>query len=101
LTVKDKVGRVRYVAFRVAGQPRARGELASQLSPPRKLTRFDGTYGIARTTHLDQDGLVARLRALGLETLATSGTIRQAAAALPAGTGKREGQSPSPRGRLK
>ena len=114
MTVKDRVGRVRYVAFRVPGAPRHRGDVAGQLQPPRKLTRFDGSNGIAKTTHLDRDALVEKLRTAGFEPLATSGTIRAAAQALPAGceaakrtprpprgTEKPQTQSPSGRARLK
>lgn len=115
MTVKDRVGRVRYVAFRVEGPPRSRSDVAGLLQPPRKLTRFDGSHGIAKTTHLDRDALVQRLRDAGLTTLATSGTIRAAAEALPPaspaarrsppppkdGTGRGGNQSSSPRARLK
>lgn len=92
MTVKDKVGRTRYVAFRlVQGGPLTRSALAGALPPSAKLTRFDGTHGIVRTTHTDRDAVVAALqeiasvggRAITMETLATSGTIRAAARALP------------------
>lgn len=91
MTVKDRVGRVRYVAFRLDGGPAPRAALAGVLPPPAKLTRFDGAHGIVRTTHRDRDATVAFLRGLTslqgrdvrIETLATSGTIRAAARALP------------------
>jgi len=93
VTVKDRVGRVRYIAFRIAeGAPLQRSVLSGALPPAAKLTRFDGAFGILRTSHRDRDAVVAvlnDLRRLGsrevrVETLATSGTIRQAAKALPA-----------------
>ena len=93
MTVKDRVGRVRYLAIRIAaGAPLSRSVLAGALPPSAKLTRFDGTFGIVRTTHRDRDPVMQVLngiRSLGskevrVETLATSGTIRQAAKALPA-----------------
>lgn len=91
VTVRDKVGRTRYVAFRLEGGPIARPALAGALPPYAKLTRFDGTWGLLRTTHRDRDALLAFLaepRRLGgrdvtVTTLATSGTIRKAAEALP------------------
>lgn len=111
VTVKDKVGRTRYVAFRIdtvdadrswpAGHDRVRivtggsvgrPALSGALPAYARLTRFDGTYGIVRVGHRDRDALVAVLMGLGrlgerevrVETLATSGTIRGAARALPA-----------------
>lgn len=91
MTVRDKVGRTRYVAFRVEGGALARPALAGALPATARLTRFDGTYGILRTTHRDRDELLRVLkepRRIGskevrIETLRTSGTIRAAARALP------------------
>lgn len=92
MTVRDRVGRTRYVAFRIVeGGPLHRQVLSGALPASAKLTRFDGTYGIVRTLHRDRDALVSvlnELRRLGsrevrIETLATSGTIRRAAEALP------------------
>lgn len=91
VTVKDRVGRVRYVAFRVVGDAVSRAALGGALPQGAKLTRFDGVYGILRVGHRDRDVVVAVLkeaRRVGdkevrVETLATSGTIRQAATALP------------------
>lgn len=93
MTVKDLVGRVRYVAFRVArGGSLSRPVLAAALPSEAKLTRFDGTYGIVKTGHASAGSVRAALSAIALvegrevrvETLATSGTIRGAATALPA-----------------
>lgn len=93
MTVKDRVGRTRYIAFRIAqGAPLARPVISGAMPANAKLTRFDGTFGIVRTTHRDRDAVVAvlmGLRQLGsrevrVETLVTSGTIRQAAKAIPA-----------------
>lgn len=92
MTVKDKVGRPRYVAFRLVGGPLSRPALSGALPGFARLTRFDGTFGILRTTHRDRDELLRVLkdpRRIGdkevrVETLATSGTLRGAASALPA-----------------
>lgn len=90
VTVKDKVGRVRYVALRV--EPAcSRGALTATLPAFAKLTRFDGEWGIVRVGHRDRDALLAALadvRALGgkdarVQSVATSGTLRGAARALP------------------
>ena len=91
VTVKAKVGRPRYVAFRLHGGPLPRQALSGVLPPAAKLTRFDGTHGIVRTLHTDRAQTQAFLEALGqaggrpvrVETLATSGTLRKAAEALP------------------
>ncbi|HET6404147.1 MAG TPA: hypothetical protein VFH78_05830, partial [Candidatus Thermoplasmatota archaeon] len=90
---RERVGRTRYVAFRIAeGGPVSRGVLSGALPPFAKLTRFDGTYGVLRTGHRDRDALLAVLKAplsaggqeVRVETLTTSGTLRKAASALPA-----------------
>lgn len=94
VTVRDKVGRTRYVAFRLDGGPLPRPVLAGALPPSAKLTRFDGTWGILRTTHRERDALLEALAAprrlagrdVVVETLVTSGTIRKAAEALPPGS---------------
>lgn len=93
VTVKDRVGRVRYVAFRVDGGPLRRDAMSGALPPSAKLTRFDGTHGILRTGHTQRDELLSFLRGLSriggrevrVEPLTTSGTIRKAAEALPPG----------------
>ena len=104
MTVKDRVGRTRYVAFRLDGGPLPRQALSGVLPPAAKLTRFDGTHGIVRTTHRERDAvqafLVSLRRAGGKDvqvvTLATSGTMRKAAEALPAesGAARREARKP-------
>jgi RNase P/RNase MRP subunit POP5 len=91
VTVKAKVGRSRYLAFQVEGAHVSRGNLGAILPPIARLTRFDGSFGIVRCTHRDLDAVKAVLNAayriggrdVRLTTLATSGTIRQAALALP------------------
>jgi hypothetical protein len=103
VTVKAKVGRTRYVAFR-ASPATTRAALAAALPPGARLTRFDGTHGIARTTHRDLDALVRVLngtatlsgRDVHLVSLVTSGTIRAAARSLPA---ESPASKPSPRPR--
>ena len=91
VTVKDRVGRTRYVAFQVEGGPVSRGALAAVLPPVARLTRFDGTWGLAKCLHRDLDAVRRVLNAparvgskdVHLVSLATSGTIRAAARALP------------------
>lgn len=112
MTVKDRVGRVRHVAFRVTpAEPgpsirrndvvgALRGVIAHEfgrdvldrLDP--KLTIWTGEYGIVRVPHTGRDELVQALRAITwvgakerevrVETLGTSGTIRGAKRFLPA-----------------
>lgn len=91
MTVKDRVGRTRYVAVRVEGGPLSRGAFSALLPSGAKLTRFDGTFGIVRSTHRAVEALLARLRDVTdagghqvlITTLATSGTLRAAARRLP------------------
>jgi RNase P/RNase MRP subunit POP5 len=91
VTVKSRVGRTRYVAFRVDGGPVSRGALATALPPVARLTRFDGTFGLARCLHRDLEAVRRVLNGparvggadVHLASLATSGTIRAAARALP------------------
>lgn len=91
MTVKDDVGRTRYVAFRLEGGSLSRPALSGVLPPAAKLTRFDGTHGIVRTLHRDVAALRTHLagvekvggKPVRVVTLATSGTIRKAAEALP------------------
>ena len=105
MTVKDRVGRTRYIAFRIDGTTLSRGALSAALPPFAKLTRFDGTHGIVRTNHRDRDALVQVLKDLRMvsgtdvrvETLVTSGTIRQAALALPKESAASK-RTPAPRG---
>lgn len=90
MTVKARVGRSRYVAFRVDPSV-PRHAMTEAMPPAARLTRFDGTFGIARTTHDQRDGVVAALnavaaaggRAVQVRTLAVSGTLKAAAAHLP------------------
>lgn len=91
MTVKAKVGRTRYVAFHAAGGPWSRSVIGALLPSDAKLTRFDGTFGIARTTHRAVAALRAHLanvtsaggKPVTITTLVTSGTIRAAARRLP------------------
>jgi RNase P/RNase MRP subunit POP5 len=89
LVVKDDVGRVRYVAFRMeARPPLARAQLERLLPEGARLTRYDGVHGIVRTTHRSAAALLDHLRAqpVLITTIATSGTLRGAARRLPAST---------------
>lgn len=100
MTVKDKVGRTRYLAFRLAGASLSRAALSNALPPSARLTRFDGVHGVLRTPHRERDAVQAFLddvthvggKPVRVETLATSGTLRKAAEALPKGAaaGRRE-----------
>lgn len=102
VTVKDQVGRPRYLAFRLEGGPLPRPVLSGALPPAAKLTRYDGTHGIVRTLHRDRDAIQTALESLArignrgvrVVTLATSGTMRKAAEALPreSAAAKREGR---------
>ena len=112
MTVKDRVGRVRHIAFRVRSDraPR-RGDVEAALRAALagvdlRLTRYAGGVGLARVPHEAADAAraaIAGLERVGdasvrVETLGTSGTIRAAAAkfvpalkrsALPPRKGKR------------
>jgi RNase P/RNase MRP subunit POP5 len=98
VTVRDKVGRTRYVAFRLEGGPVGRAALAAALPEWARLTRFDGTHGVVRCLHTQRDALVEALCALErvggrdvrVRTLATSGTMRGVARAFPPGVEVRE-----------
>ena len=85
--MRDRTGRTRYVVFEVEeGAPWSRGQAGRLLPEGVKLTRFDGRFGIARTTHDRQAEVVAALQAApGVRTRAVSGTIRAAARRLPPG----------------
>jgi hypothetical protein len=100
MSVKDRVGRPRYLAFRLHGGPLPRAALSGILPPAAKLTRFDGTHGIVRTLHRDREAVQAFLgsmtkagsREVRVETLVTSGTLRKAAEALPPESGAAKGE---------
>lgn len=92
MTVKDKVGRTRYVAFRVEGPAPPRAALDGLLAPHgAKLTRYEGGFGLARCKLRDLPAARQVLNAahrvggkdVQLVSLATSGTLRAAARALP------------------
>jgi ribonuclease P/MRP protein subunit POP5 len=96
MVVRERTGRVRYVAFRVvAPRPLARGDFLAALrqasadrpdAPRPRLVLFDGRRGLVRCRHTAKDATIALLRglrevgdqALVVETLGTSGTIRRA-----------------------
>lgn len=104
MTVRDRVGRPRYVAFRVEGGPLSRPALSGALPAAARLTRFDGEFGILKTSHREVEavrGALASPRSIGgrevqLVTLSTSGTIRGAARSLPP-TSEASRRSPPPR----
>lgn len=101
MTVKDRVGRPRYVAFRVA-QSTSREKAARLLPEGAKLTRFDGTFGIVRVAHTEAAPLVQALNEGGhASTIATSGTLAGAARRLPpqAGAAKRGPRPPRDQGK--
>lgn len=95
MTVKDKVGRTRYIGFvlessRRVGRDEVTRELADMLrrqggSHPFQLTVFDGGRGILKVPHRLKDEsimLLTSLRAVGrdrvpvlVRTVVTSGTI--------------------------
>ena len=96
MVVKDRVGRNRYVAFRIGGaqRPSAAGfaevlRAASALALPEdrpRLVFLEGDRGLVRCRHTAKAATIARLQALNrevegafrVETLGTSGTIRRA-----------------------
>jgi RNase P/RNase MRP subunit POP5 len=95
VTVKDRVGRHRYIAFEVAGDPpdheeviRAVRKLAKGFPPGLKawVVLVEGRRGILRCSHLHKADALALLQVLSdregldrpVKTLGTSGTIRAA-----------------------
>lgn len=88
MTVRDKVGRNRYIAFAVA-PPVDKGRLVAALRAapgerPRLVT-YDGAKGLMRCAHTAKDATIVFLNALRIgesriRTLGTSGTIRKARA---------------------
>ena len=96
MVVKDRVGRNRYIAFRIEGRRRVtppeftealRGAAASVPAPERpRLVLLAGDRGLVRCRHTAKEATIALLRAVTkagggpvrVETLGTSGTIRRA-----------------------
>jgi ribonuclease P/MRP protein subunit POP5 len=96
VVVKDRVGRNRYVAFRLeGGEGATRGEMEGALREAARglpvearpeLLRFAEGKGIVRCGHRHRDAVVEALRTIRsvgrqgarVETLGTSGTIRKA-----------------------
>ncbi len=72
-----------------------RPALSAILPPAARLTRFDGSFGLVRCSHRDLGAVRPVLNGparvgskdVHLVTLATSGTIRAAARALPSESG--------------
>ena len=88
MTVRDKVGRNRYIAFVVTPPvPKARLLVALKSSPGERpwLVVYDGSHGLVRCPHTAKDATIAFLNALRVgtsvvRTTGTSGTIRKARA---------------------
>jgi RNase P/RNase MRP subunit POP5 len=88
VTVRDKVGRNRYIVFFVTPPvPKARLLAALKSSPGERpwLVQYDGSRGLVRCAHTAKDATIAFLNALRVEnsvirTTGTSGTIRKARA---------------------
>jgi ribonuclease P/MRP protein subunit POP5 len=97
VTVKDKVGRRRYIAFRVETESRpSRDEMAEAIrraaGPPEegvegpRLVVWTPRGGLVRCAHTAKEQTIALLRGIDqvagrearVETLGTSGTIRRA-----------------------
>ena len=97
MTVKDRVGRQRYIAFRVVSpRPVSKGEMGEAIrraAAPAEAGRLtlilwrDG-LGLVKCPHTAKEATIALLRGLitagtapiRVETLGTSGTIRRARA---------------------
>jgi len=88
VTVRDKVGRNRYIAFVVTPPvPKARllAALKSSFGDRPWLVEYDGARGLVRCPHTAKDSTIAFLNALRvgtsvIRTTGTSGTIRKARA---------------------
>jgi len=88
MTVRDKVGRNRYIAFAVTPPvPKARLVAALKSSPGERpwLVEYDGARGLVRCPHTAKEATIAFLNALRVgnsvvSTTGTSGTIRKARA---------------------
>ncbi|MEM3395725.1 MAG: hypothetical protein QW620_01665 [Thermoplasmata archaeon] len=90
MTVKDKVGRRRYVVFRLSiggtGNPRKDVEkLINQIRKDFKsvqLIQIKNGLGIIRVLHFEMNGVINALNVkyqnLSIETIATAGTIKKA-----------------------
>jgi len=88
MTVREKTGRSRYVAFVVSPPvPKARLLAALKSSPGERpwLVEYDGSQGLCRCPHTSKDATIVFLNALRIgdsivRTTGTSGTIRKARA---------------------
>ncbi len=89
MTVRERVGRFRYVAFVVSPPVEKSRILTAFRAPPGgerlRLVEYDGTRGLVRCAHTAKDATIAFLNALRIgrseiRTTGTSGTIRKARA---------------------
>lgn len=91
MTVKDRVGRRRYVVFTASSssnQGNIKKEVERVIYQLRKelkslqLIQFKNGFGIVRVLHFELDNAIAALNAehsgLSIKTIVTSGTIRKA-----------------------
>jgi RNase P/RNase MRP subunit POP5 len=86
VTVREKTGRNRYVAFVVTPPaPKTRLLAALKASPGERpwLVLYDGTRGLMRCAHTSKEATLVFLNALRVDdsvvrTTGTSGTIRKA-----------------------
>lgn len=89
MTVKDKVGRRRYVVFKVSqgSAEKPRREVEKYLNSLRKdvrslqLIQFKGSFGIVRVLHFELEKAIQFLNSknnLVIETIITAGTLKKA-----------------------
>lgn len=79
VTVKDRVGRRRYIAFRVPEPYPSRRELERLVVQGSwRLTAYEQGVAVLRVGHRDAAEARVSLAKAGLTPLTTSGTIRQA-----------------------
>ena len=87
MTVQERVGRSRYIAFGVVPPVDKARLLAALRTAPGsdrlRLVEYDGARGLVECAHVAKDATVAFLNSLriggsGVRTTGTSGTIRKA-----------------------
>jgi RNase P/RNase MRP subunit POP5 len=99
VTVQERVGRSRYIAFAVVPPVDKTRLLAALRTAPGpdhlRLVKYDGTRGLVECAHVAKDATIAFLNGLriggsGVRTTGTSGTIRKAQKKYLAGREPRE-----------